>query len=140
MGWSRNTMLKYLIEATLNDGTVIQQTQDDKSTTTEGKNTFYDVLQRIDDVIVFGVVSTDTAYTIGVNLIDGSFNANGVRFEAWPTDAPVFPLDVKYRLVYFKRVSKTFQGAQEIGESIVYNLGWQTTVDGKNFQQLVSVS
>jgi hypothetical protein len=133
--------LKFLFTATLNDGTVIEQNHEDKGSI-EGKNCFASVLARIDDVVEFGFTSTETAYAISVSLIDGSFNANGVRFSACPSEMiekRIVP--TKYRLVYFKKVTQHMsQAGEHLGTATEFHCGWQTTVDGRNFQQTVSVT
>ena len=128
--------LAYLFECHFNDRTFIQQTQEDASTTTPGKNAFYDVLQRINDVVAFGVFNDDHAYV--VDLRDGHFDIDGVPFKAEPFDFPTGH-DQPYRLIYFKRHTHSVTLGQD-GEdhTIGYYLGWQITVDGKNYQQTIS--
>lgn len=130
--------LKYLFECHFADGTVISQTPEDVSANTPGKNAFYDVLQRMDEVVLFGLISDDHAYA--VDLQTGWFQANHADF-AVPNDLPEG--EHKFRLVYFRRNFQTVAVGGELPEElshiVEYHIGWQTTIDGKNYQQTIKV-
>jgi hypothetical protein len=130
--------LAYLFECHFVDGTMIQQTPDDISKLDSARSAFYDVSQRIDEVIVFGLVNDDHTYV--VDLRDGHFEIDGVPFDISGQDE--LPAGTSYRLIYFRRVVHTItQGFVNMTDSTVkYHIGWQATVDGKNFQQTISVS
>jgi hypothetical protein len=129
--------LAYLFECHFADGTVLQQTPEDLSKTEPNKSAFYDVLQRNDEVIVFGIVNDD--HTYAVDLRDGHFEIDGVPLYVHGQDE--LPPDTKYRVVYFRRVSHMITQGYEIAESAVkYHIGWQATVDGKNYQKTIAVS
>jgi hypothetical protein len=131
--------MKFLFEAHMTNGDIIRQNHEDKGTI-EGRNCFADVLARIDDVVAFRFFSDDTIDSIAVNLIDGSFNVNGTRFLAYPADARI-PNDARFRLVYFKKVTQRMnQNGEHLGTATEFHCGWQTTVNGKNYQQTCSVS
>jgi len=63
--------MKYLFKAILKDGSLIEQTQEDKSSHTENRNCFYDVLQKMDEVIGFGMENTENNDQYWVNLQNG---------------------------------------------------------------------
>jgi hypothetical protein len=132
--------LGYLFECHFSDGTMLQQTAEDVSqiaSSEEHKSAFYDVMQRIDDVIVFGIV--DPNHTYSVDLRDGHFEIDGLAFTIH--DKEDLPPDAKYRLVYFRRRTEavTLGYVQAQTSSVAYHIGWQTTVDGKNYQKTIAV-
>ena len=129
--------LAYLFECHFTDGTILQQTPEDISQIDPTRSAFYDVMQRNDDVMVFGLVNDE--HTYAVDLRDGHFEVDGVPFEIHGQD--VLPNDTKYRVVYFRRVTHTITQGYSIVESIIkYHIGWQATVDGKNYQQTIALS
>lgn len=86
-------------EAEYINGDFYIQTQDDKSTHTEGKNSFYDVLQRLDEVKRFHIIKDDnTRHT--VDLESGSFGINGVFFSIYEEGKQ--PVIKKRKLIYFE--------------------------------------
>lgn len=135
--------LKYLFSCLMKDGTIIDQTQEDVSPTNSEKSAFYDVNQRLDDVVQFILVSQESdPICYGVNLQTGEFLVNGHAFTAQDTSLTELPTDPQYRLIYFRRVKLHFNAAtlEQTGKSIVYYIGWQTTdADGKNRQQTIAV-
>jgi hypothetical protein len=135
-------VLTYLFEAHLNDGSIIQQTSADVSAVEPKQSAFYDVLQRMDDVISFGLFHVEESATYLVDLIDGHFEVNGAPFEARDPKVTL-PEDAKFRLIYFRRnkVEYIIGGDGEpASHHITYFLGWQTTVDGENYQQTLAIS
>jgi hypothetical protein len=131
--------LAYLFTALFTDGSTMSQTQEDRSATVEGKNAFHDVLQRITDVEVFALHSATVI--VRVDLRTGLFTLNGCTFQASDPSIPNLKDAPHFRLVYFKRHRRHFQqGAGEVGHEIEYHLGWQTTIDGKNYRQTLALS
>jgi hypothetical protein len=133
-------MLKYLFEAHFKDDTLIQQSPDDISKIDPTKSAFYDVLQREDDLIAFGLYSNETSYTYAVDLRDSHFEINKVPFFA--SDALNLPRETKFRLIYFRQVRRHFHvGTLEPqGIDTSFHIGWQTTVDGKNYQHIIATA
>jgi hypothetical protein len=127
-------MLAYLFTCCLKDGTCIQQTQADVSASDSTRSAFYDVLQRIDEVETFRL--TDGSHTYLVDLRDGHFEVDGVRFNAQSDELPG---TAEYRLIYFHRHCHQVVGGQMQGDLIEYYIGWQATIDGKNYKQMISV-
>jgi hypothetical protein len=93
--------MKYLFKAHFKDGSVFQQPKDDHSTLDPSKSSFYDVLQRADQLAVLGLSSEQTPNTFVVSLLDGHFEINGVSFMAGPSVE--FPPDTKFRPIFFRR-------------------------------------
>lgn len=131
------TTLAYLFECHFKDGSILFQTADDVSATMPEKSAFFDVLQRIDDVEVFGIVNDE--HTYAVDLRDGHFEIDGVPFKV--TGDEELTADCTFRLVYFRRVRQTVSMGYTNMESttVEYHIGWQTTIDGKNHQKTISV-
>lgn len=133
--------LQYLFECHFNDGTMLQQTQEDISKIAppeDKKSAFYDVKQRMDDVIVFGLVNDHHTYV--VDLRDGHFEIDGVPFNVH--DGENFPVGAKFRLIYFRRnfQSVTLGYVQAQSSTCEYHLGWQTNLsDGTNIQRTISI-
>lgn len=127
--------LKYLFEAHFSDGTVIRQSPEDVSTTSPGKSAFYDVQQRLGDVVNF--VLTDGTNRFLVDLRDGHFESNAIRF--FPLDPETrIPDGTTFRLIYFRRHKVDFNiGYEEIGHAVKYYFGWQATIDGRNHKQTI---
>jgi hypothetical protein len=124
--------LSYLFTCLFKNGTSIVQTQHDTSPNDPSKSAFYDVLQNIDDVLSFKL--SDGTNTCSVHLQDGHFEVNGMSFfahEAIP--------GAQYRLIYFRRNQQMTVSGGANSHTVEYHLGWQTTVDGKNYQQTISV-
>jgi hypothetical protein len=131
--------LRYLFVATFKDGSVIKQTQEDKSPTTPGKNCFYDVLQRMPEVRTFEFIGNGVR--AGVNLETGHFSMNGATFLASDPSLIANLNDIDgFRLVYFKRHRHTLSNYTEVSHGIEYHLGWQVTLDGKNYQQTIALN
>ena len=132
--------LKYLFQANFSDSTFIQQTQDDQSTLLPEKSAFYDVLQKQDDLVSFGLFSDEVPTTWAVDLKDGHFEVNELPFMVH--GAPVtFPVDTVFRLIYFRSVKRHFRigTIEAIGVDISYHIGWQTTINGQNHQRTIEV-
>ena len=136
------TNLAYLFTCRFQDGTVLRQTQDDVSQVDSARSAFYDVVQRLAEVETFTLTKQDgRPHTFSVNLLDGHFEIDCVPFCAQAEELPSEP--TSFRLIYFHRHQhKVIQGQSMTGEasSVVYHIGWQTTIDGKNFRTMISVS
>lgn len=143
--------LAYLFEAHFLDGSMIQQTQDDRSAIDpERRSAFYDVAQRIDEVAYFGIWNDQHRFV--VDLRDGHFEVDGVAFFAEPRahlatsdGKPTIPPGGKFRLVYFRDRQQDLHvganGSMTPGEQrIAFRLGWEYTApDGRKFEQTIVV-
>ena len=130
-------MITYLFKCQFKDGTCLEQTEEDVSQTTPGKNAFFDVLERIDDVVAFEIINDFDYHSLKVDLQDGHFESNGIAFNAFPFDYPG-RLDQPFRLVYFLRHTHTM-GQYGEDHTVEYHIGWEILINGKNYRQTISV-
>lgn len=124
--------MRYLFKAVLFDGTLFEQTQEDKSIYTEGKNAFYDVLQRLNEVHAFALINQETGQEYLVDLTDGHFEAEGVPFLLH--NDPIGD----FKLVFFKRntIGITNRNPYPVG----YNFGFEAKDLANNkIQRLVTL-
>ncbi len=150
--------LKYLFRAEYRDGSVIEQTHEDRSAIDpEKRNCFYDVLngeRPLSELKTFSIHGEGHSYL--VDLTDGHFEVDGVAFFMHEAcDKSVDPMQVTenvnlrdFRLVYYIANAKTFSadvqdgkiiGMKESGHIRTWHLGWQCTVDGENYQKIMRV-
>lgn len=127
-------MLSFLFTCRFKNGDIIQQTQADVSAVDASRSAFYDVLQRIDDVELFTL--TNGQHTYQVDLRTGLFEVNGVPFSLHPDEVPE---SAKLRLIYFHRHQHLSVGGTLGGHTTQYYIGWQTTINGKNYQRTICV-
>ena len=138
--------LRWLFVATFEDGSTVEQTQEDVSK--DGTASAYkDVLDRKDELASFGLHHIDGSQYVVVDLKKGYFIVNGVPLVAHNQyfEADRYPLE----LVYFREtrahqdVIATVQEDGSIGVGDPHNrinyvnryfLGWKTTVNGKEKQ------
>lgn len=138
------TELRYLFEARMKDGTVIRQTLEDVSTVEPlTRSAFYDVAQRLDDVVLFGLFNDKNSYV--VDLRDGHFEINGVPFSAQPVTTPVINDGGKFKLVYFRdhqqELVMSAEGNSKLGtHHHQYRMGWEyTDPNGRIYQQTIVI-
>jgi len=101
----------------------------------EGKeHLFKEVLDVLDDVEVL-TLSWDKKYA-EVNFKNGHFNINGedISFK------DISDREEKYRPIYFKRVKQSLTTVgMKPSENIKYHIGYQITIDGKNYQRILKI-
>lgn len=143
--------LKYLFEAQMKDGSIIQQTHDDISAVDPLRSAYYDVAQRLDDVKLFGLYNDDHTYV--VSLEDGHFEIDGVPFSAQPVTRPCINEGGQFRLVYFRDHQQEFVISAIVGDGrqIIdthdigphyhqYRMGWQyTDPNGSVYEQTIVI-
>ena len=152
------TTLTYLFRAVFEDGTIIRQTIDDASLLPEGialnKSAFFDVLEKEKEskLLRFSILNMVQANCWEVDLQYGIFRHNGAEFRATPEQFLPIP-SPDYRLIYFRDVRRyqnnTFkivseneavlESQEDVGYDIIYYIGWQTDINGKNYKQLLGV-
>jgi hypothetical protein len=119
--------MKYLFKALLNDGSFIEQTQDDKSSTTEGKNAFYDVLQNLNELRAFALYNQETGDEALIDLKEQRFEINNASFFLHEESV------TNVRLVFFKRNTIDCLTGETL--PVQYFLGFQANNEaGQNVQ------
>jgi len=115
------------------DGSTLSQFGPDGSETL-----FRKILDRCGDLERFQVGP------ITVDLRDGSFTMHGIKltgsscvenFEEWGIDERI-----PKRLIYFRRVARKFgigDVAKEEAVCVVYAVGWQATLNGRNVKHIL---
>lgn len=146
-------MLKYLFKIEYEDGSVFEQPADDKSTIEpEKRSSFFDALKigetkkmvrfELHECSMIPGHKLQGGDMYAVDLVDGHFEVNGTPF--FLHEQPIKDL----RVIFFRQhthtyrisESKTVQGGttrKELEHNIVYRMGWQCTIDGKNYQQVM---
>lgn len=130
-------MLKYLFKAIYNDGTVYEQNAEDRSIIDpEKRSCFYD----IDHSKLVAFTLKGDGHEYGVDLRDGHFEIDGIPFVMHE-----MPLK-DFRLVFFRKHTHSFNVKvddgthREIDHKIAYRIGWQCTVNGKNYQEIMQIN
>ncbi len=127
--------VKFRFSVLYTDDTVFEQSADDTSVTRKGGSSFTDVRQ--DDVLRFGIEGDGR--TALVDLSDGHFEVDGAVLWVGG-DYQHFTPETVLRLVYFRRNVLAFNAEYvEQAHRVVHYLGWQTTIDGKNYQQIIGL-
>lgn len=135
--------LKYLFVAEFANGYRILQNFEDKSSKDPLKSEFYDVLEyeKKSPLIKFSIGHTKEDKSASVDLIDGHFELNGIPFFLHlnlPSPNP------KFRIVYYRIRTEqlTMTGNDRIPSSLdpSYMLGWQSTIEGKNYQEVIIIN
>jgi hypothetical protein len=112
--------LDYVFRCKFHDGTYYLQTPDDVSLTTPGRSAFFDIVPRLAEIETFSITNGRDA--LKVDLRDGSFELNGMKFHAGNPDVP---RGNGYELVYFRRRQEHFTtDGKRIGGSCEYHVGW----------------
>lgn len=144
--------LKYLFEAEFEDGSVILQTPEDRSKLDPLRSEFYDVCEKEKESRLMRFALTGAGTYLLVDLLDGHFELNGVRFEAHET----MPEDKTVRRLIFYRkhdanTNVVLRGneVQKIlgmeDKIIGYCIGWQAriedgSVDGRNYKETITLN
>lgn len=145
--------LAWLFQANFRDGTFIQQTPEDVSALDPGRSAFYDVLQRTDELVSFGLFQPDSPYTVAVDITTGHFEINGFPIMPQPVSGPVIPAGGRFELLYFRDHQQDLVQTVTIGEDgepvevkrekgehrISYRLGWKYTHGTREWVQTIVV-
>jgi len=126
-------ILKYIFQVTYKDGSIYKSNQEDVSITDPLKSCFYDVNQ--DEVKTFFLFNDE--HTFSVNLEDGHFEVDGVPFFMHDLNTNL----TGFKLVFFRRHTHDFNAAtgKEMRHEVVYNMGWECNLNGKNYQQIMKI-
>jgi len=135
-------MLDLIWTAIFNDNTIINQYDDPKEQKIE--HAFKEVLNKQDKLEKFLLVNINTNTSYNLNLKNGTINITLNNQEQLITDDDML-LDkkYKYRLIYFRRVTKDFTPQLvQIGNSkIEYFLGYQyLDENNKNHKHLLKIN
>jgi hypothetical protein len=90
-----------------------------------------------DNIKVFELQNGNKKYS--VNLENGEFNLDGLvcRFDlGFRNGKRLEPKE--YRLIYYRRVNTEFN-PDGIVQKVRYLLGWQTEIEGKNYQRFIII-
>jgi hypothetical protein len=130
--------LKYLFTAIFPDGSTLSQTPDDESAIDPKRSAFYDVLQRLQEPIRFTLAGD--GHTYSVDLKSGEFTLDDPFTWMERDDLPT--PDASFRLVYYRQHRHHFKAGsnEEVGHEVTYCMGWQATIEGKNYQQIIGIS
>ena len=126
--------LKYPFTAVLDDGSTYRQTSDDVSLTDPKRSAFYDI--KDSKVKTFTLSNGVDSYS--VDLSTGAFEVNGKPFSV-QLENDILPTNL--RLIYFRRRRQHFMipNLEELSSDTTYCIGWQCTIDGKNYQRVIAV-
>lgn len=134
--------LKYLFIAEFVDGSIIEQDASDKSLIDPAKRSrFFDVMQAIESgtqLRRFTLVEQGPeANRYAVDLRDGSFAVNGKTFRMHEGDLTQAGL----RIIFWRAHTHTYHqlSGNELGHDIVYRMGWQYTMNGTNYQEVMEI-
>lgn len=109
---------------------------------------FSQVLERQDSLLQFALINRSTRVWYAVDLKKGTIKIA----QDYSTDGPMFlepredmlrKDDIKYRLIYFREVTRSFDShLQEVGgQSVNYFLGFQyKDLEGHNHKRLMCVT
>jgi hypothetical protein len=135
-------MLDLFWQADFNDGTTIVQFEDVEQKIEHG---FKEVLDKKDSLKRFSLHNRHTGLIYSLSLETGIFGITSpiLNNELLDPDEDMKnDTEPKYRLIYFRRVSRTFgSDFKEIGDaSIIYFLGYQYTDEqSKNHKRLIKI-
>ena len=117
--------MAFMWQVQLNDDSIISEFDEQGN-----EHLFKEVLDRLSDVKILSLYWESKVAS--VDLTDGSFLINGEKVSFNGISNRTEP----YRLIYFKRVQKTFNIPEP---NIKYYLGYQITIDGVNYQRLLQI-
>lgn len=126
-------MLKYLFTAEYTDGSVFVQNPEDRSQIEpEKRSAYYDIDHS--KLVKFSLQGEGHIYS--VNLHTGHFEVDSVPFYMHEENLGGF------KLIFFRRHTHQYnqETKEELGHSIVYQIGWQCFVNGKNYQKVMNIS
>lgn len=137
--------LKYLFIAEYEDGSTHEQTPEDKSKIEPDKRSeYFDVLQSGKKVIRFSLVGDGNRLT--VDLLDGTFTLNGVRFLAESIKLPIKP---EFELLFYRQHTHDFnaqyqgevqKSIKETDHFVEYFIGWKCNISGKEYAQKIALA
>lgn len=134
-------MLDLIWFAKFKDGSTIQQFEDIKNQKQE--KAFKEVLDRQEELEQFALMNIEYNHIYTVDLVNGIIGINSeYGLVATPDEDMLRNNSYKYRLIYFRRVSRTFGlDLSQVGNTdITYYLGFQYNLkDGSNIKRLMKI-
>jgi hypothetical protein len=85
----------------------------------------------------FQWVNYETGHRVGVNLATGVFFAGNQILHAGEDDVRDLSYRGDYRIIYATR--HTIIGGGDIPDNYLYLVGWQFTLNGKNYKRILYV-
>ena len=133
--------LKYLFVAHFEDGQIYQQTLEDVSqlvVPTEERNAsaFTDVLElcKQKKLLTFSLVGEGHNYT--VDLRDGHFEIDSIPFVSHEED-----FIKQFNLLFYRQHQHDFTPeGKTLAHRVKYVIGWESTVNGKNYKHLIHIA
>jgi len=122
--------MKYLFECYFNDGTIIKQTSEDISCSDPSKSAFFDVHQKLHQIIYFGLYGSGHMYV--VDLRDGHFEIDGVPFRIDGAEPSTL------ELIYFRRNFLMIKDGDVLSH-VSFHMGWKGMVDGSEVCKTITV-
>lgn len=145
---NQNFILKYLFKVLYIDGSHFEQTSDDVSSIDPKRSQFYDVLQSGKKIRSFGIFGADHALI--VDLRDGHFELDGVSIHPEILPPGPAPLDLIFFRQHEQDMSISYEvdndrnpveTGREAGEHrCKYFVGWQCSLNGKGYKQVLGLS
>jgi hypothetical protein len=138
----------YLYTCVFTDGTKVHQTREDQLGLTDGPNQYRQILQSGKKIALFTIKEQKlwNPTEVIVNLLTGNIIVNGIELhhEDLPAKYPDFELywmQTVIQTMAIKHETKTgkYLGKKEMPEQRTYFVGWKTTIDGKEYQQIIGV-
>jgi hypothetical protein len=135
------SLLKYLFSCTFRDGSFYTQHPEDLPQICKTGSSFADIKFRLEQVSYFSLIDENGYEAASVDLNTGLFKKRGEVFKAHDPSI-IFPVDSKLKLIYYRTVTKNMVLGSGVTSSkpVIYNLGWQTNINGKNYQQVISIT
>ena len=131
--------LKYLFVVEYADGSIFEQTSDDKSSIDPQKRSqFYDVLQSGKTIRYFSLVGD--GHKITVDLGTGIFYVDGLALLLESEKLPTLP--DRFTLVFYRQHTHELnrEDSKELSHFIEYFIGWECEIAGKKYIQKLAVA
>lgn len=97
----------------------------------------------LEKVKIFKLIGDHKEFSVDLETGEMDLNGMSVSFDLGvkilEDGTPIKLIPKKYELVYFRRVRNDFNGGGCVGTKILYCIGWQTFIDGENFQRLAFI-
>lgn len=77
--------------------------------------------------------SEESKTVIGVNLKTGIFTINGTQYSNFPDNVEI----TDFRFVFYRTIHTSFGSEIDSGSVKYYKIGWQSTVNDKNYQRVI---